>query len=134
MRGKIARALRNAAGFKPNADRAYETWQIPRMKHIYQVGMAGEINVVEREVNVEIVECVEGSRKIYQDLKRQYNGFEASDDIMEMPEQSDVDALKKQYDAELLERKEVEPDKRVLSNDLTNEATLSQNAKEAKDE
>ncbi len=114
MNGKVARALRKSVGFDPHVSRRYETWAITREKYIYQFDSENKkVNIVKRPVEVPLIECVDGGRKLYQRYKKLYKGMSVSR-LSSLPSKQELDALSEQIVKELKEKK-----KEVKSNEST---------------
>lgn len=97
MRGKVAKALRKEVGFTPKAKREYQTFIIPTVKKILQYDSEnGKVNIVDREVESRIVECVTGSRKLYKYLKRKYMNFEHEEVLNELPSAKELRDLQQE--------------------------------------
>ena len=81
MNGRDARALRRAAGYKPRAERSYETLQTPQV--FTKPGVVGgqtRIQIQETIVNIE------GSpRDQYRKIKKLFKAGEVSEKIL-LPE------------------------------------------------
>lgn len=98
MRGSIARALRKEINFDPNAERDYQTIELTAIKPIRQFGFNEEtkepfIKVVHRPVPVQIVECIDGARKVYQYMKKKWNNPDHEVNFQQLPSESDVQEL-----------------------------------------
>lgn len=98
IRGKIARELRKAAGFKPKEKRDYETWTIGTKKGmIYRIVPDKGVELVEKEVDCLVTECVSPERKIYQELKKKYRLFKNNEevklDFTSLPSKSEMDRI-----------------------------------------
>ena len=74
------------------------------MKPIQQFGQKEDgtpfINIVYREVQAQLVECIDGSRKIYQYMKKKWNNPEYETEFNQLPSQGEVDALEEQISSD----------------------------------
>lgn len=106
MNGKIARGLRKAANFKPKDKREYETWtigvkqgRIYRFKPVTETEEAG-VEIIDKEVDCFVTECVTPERKIYQGLKKQYQTFKDTGTVSlnfnELPDAQSMEKLREQ--------------------------------------
>jgi hypothetical protein len=101
VNGKVARALRKEIDFDPNNERSYQTIELTAIKPIRQFGFNEEtkepfIKVVHRPVPVQIVECIDGARKVYQYLKRKWYNPDHEVNFQQLPEQSTLDEIEEQ--------------------------------------
>jgi len=95
MRGKTARELRKIAQFNPNVRREYEAWTVVASKYVLQFDNKGNFNMVKKPLERTIIECVTGSRKVYQHLKRFYNGQVQEQEMRALPSKAELKELEK---------------------------------------
>lgn len=106
MRGKIARELRKVTEFDPSVKRTYtKTFLGMRKKKIFQFDGKGHVKLVDREVEAEAIECVDGSRKIYQIMKRRYNNPDYFKELTQLPTKEEENELRATKEAIELEQR-----------------------------
>ena len=101
MRGSVARLLRKEVGFDPNKERSYQTIDLMVKKPIQQFGVDPDtnkpfINIVYRDVQAQLVECIDGSRKVYQYMKRKWNNPDYETELNQLPSQQEQQELEDQ--------------------------------------
>lgn len=77
MRGKVARALREAANYRPHAKREYFTHILKRERVTLKWDTENKkLSYAPQEVDCELIECVSGPYKEYKMMKRLYKNPE----------------------------------------------------------
>jgi hypothetical protein len=95
VRGKVARELRKAAEFKPNAKRSYENWELSRIGLVLSFDEDGKVSYQEQEVPCYITECVSPERNLYQYFKRKYMDFGYEQQLNVLPSQGETRKLER---------------------------------------
>jgi len=111
MNGRVARELRKAAEFEPNAPRSYETWTFQVMGKILQFNEFGDTEIVDGAVDKIIVECVSSERKVYQYFKKKYMNFGYEAELNVLPNEKEKRDLRNEILTDL--KKEEGEDEQV---------------------
>lgn len=110
MNGKKARELRKATGFIPSVERTYNVAEIEKMGYIQQFDSVNKkINLVERPVIKNIVECSQYERILYKYYKSRYNNPNKAELVLnQLPTTEALDDISKQirYEEDIQRSKE----------------------------
>ena len=95
MRGKVARELRKIIGFDPRQKRTYHrTYLGTSKKRILQVDTTGNVTTVVRDVDREVIECIDGGRKVYQIMKRRFINPDYTHELVPLPSEEETNELR----------------------------------------
>lgn len=95
MSAKNMKALRKALKYKPRNKREYETHLLPTTGLVAQINEDGTVEVVEKIVDKQVIECVSGDRKVYQFMKKKLHNIDHEETLNELPSKQELNELTK---------------------------------------